>query len=302
MPYYKDDFKNWADNQATKSETLWSYNCKDCLVTYEIAKKQQLELKQDDLDSYFYGYKQPLFRVLFDMQTKGVKRDEAARQKHHDSILAKAEVEQQEINKIAGRELNVNSSKQMCQYLYTDLGLPVQYKKREKEGRAIQTPTSDEKALLKLFVRSQRPILKKIIELRGLLKSLSTYIDVDLRADGMIRTSYGVAETGRLTSSIPAWNDGMQVQNVPEELRDIFIPSSPELEITKADLSQAELRIVTYLADCKSFKEKFINHEDVMIMVASWITQRPESDFNKKSPERYTAKRTVHGLNYTMGP
>jgi DNA polymerase-1 len=68
----------------------------------------------------------------------------------------------------------------------------------------------------------------------------------------------------------------------------------------KVDLSQAEARVVAYLAEEERLIELFEKGGDVHTKNASWIFNKSMEEVTKDERER--AKRGVHALNYGMGP
>lgn len=88
--------------------------------------------------------------------------------------------------------INVRSTKALGEFLYRNLGLPVQSKRGKQ--------TTDETAINKLFLKTGHPFLKIILKLREVENNLSKYGEMKVDEDGMVRTTYSFAETGRLRS------------------------------------------------------------------------------------------------------
>jgi DNA polymerase-1 len=204
-------------------------------------------------------------------------------------------VKQKQLEDAVGYELNVNSPKQMKAFLYDDLKLPPVISR--KTGKI----TTDEAALNKLSKAYPNPIFDSVIHIRGQRKLLSTYLEASTDPDGRFRCRYILfgTETGRLASKL-SWTDtGGNLQNVPKGIaREIFIPDEGKMFMS-ADLSQAELRVVAYLADERQFIKVFESGGDVHRMVASYMFDKPEDKITHK--ERELGKRIVHASNYSMG-
>jgi len=136
-PYYKDERKVWKD--ATITEQLWSYNAKDAAVTLEVALRLEEELDQARQGDFFFGFVMQLLPVLLKMQMRGIRVDQRVREDIRRQLMeSKSQLEKELGN------LNVRSPKQMKQFLYEELKLPKQYKKKTKQI------TTDKEALLKL--------------------------------------------------------------------------------------------------------------------------------------------------------
>ena len=141
--------------------------------------------------------------------------------------------------------------------------------------------------------------LKQVIELRGNLKLLSTYYEAPISSDGRIRCGYKIhgTITGRL-SSAKYWDDtGTNLQNIPPEARKCFLPDEGHVFI-EADLSQAEARVVAYLAEDETLIRLFTEGGDIHKKVASLMFRKLVEDVTKA--ERKNAKKCVHALNYDM--
>jgi DNA polymerase-1 len=285
QPYYKDTIKT----------DIYHYNCLDSMVTYECAMKIEQELKDFGVHELYHKHTHPILEPLLEMQVRGhridVKKKVLAAESTREDITAK----QKQLEEAVGYELNVNSPKQMKAFLYDDLKLPPVISR--KTGKI----TADEAALNKLGRAYPNPIFDLIVHVRGQRKLLSTYLEATTDPDGRFRCRYILfgTETGRLSSKL-SWTDtGGNLQNVPKGIaREIFIPDEGKMFMS-ADLSQAELRVVAYLADERQFIKVFEAGRDVHKMVASYMFDKPEDKITHE--ERELGKRIVHASNYGMG-
>lgn len=116
---------------------------------------------------------------------------------------------------------------------------------------------------------------------------------------------------------------GPQLQNIPNKLRDNFIPDSPDHEFTSADLKQAEAMVVAWDAQDEFLIAAFESGRDVhriraCMVFRGWnsIELPPDDLVNSiqrvcpKCPpeegdcphsERYLTKRFGHAFSYKMG-
>ena len=122
-PYYKDERKVWKDTSIT--EQLWSYNCKDAAVTVEVASKLEEELKSLKMEEFFFGYVMKLLPVLLKLQLRGMRVDLMKR----GGIKEDLQKREKELESLI--PVNVRSPKQMKEFLYGELGMPVQYDKKK---------------------------------------------------------------------------------------------------------------------------------------------------------------------------
>ena len=140
-------------------------------------------------------------------------------------------------------------------------------------------------------------ILDKILHLRHIDTLLSNFIDIDIGSDSRVYTSYSFVETGRLASAEDELGRGSHLQNIPSQVRRMYIADEGKL-LVEADKKQGEAMIVAWLADETRMKEVFKSGGDVHKRNASYIFNKPESAIT--SEERYLAKRMVHATNYGM--
>ncbi len=237
----------------------------------------------------------PLIPVLFGMERRGILLNKKTFSDMSDAMAETLDAIAQELYSIAGREFNINSTKQLAVILFEDLHLPTEGIKRTKSG--YSTASSE---LQKL---SEYPVAKKIEEYRELFKLKSTYLDaLPLLTDkeSRLHTTYSqtVAATGRLSSLDP------NLQNIPirgkwgEVVRSAF-EASPGYVLVGADYSQMELRIMTHLSGDKALAEAFRKGEDVHQTTASVVFKvEPEA---VTSDMRRKAKVFNFGLMYGMG-
>jgi len=158
-PYYK-----WM-----AGADLSTYNCLDAAVTYEVALRLKEELKEFNLEDFFYGYTLPLFHMIFRMEHQGLLVDLNKLAVMREKFQKKLEEDEKKFFELSGWQGNVGSYPQVAKLLYEKMGLPTQY---TKEGKV----TTDEKALMKLWKKYRKPELRSIIDIRGAKKMLSTYI------------------------------------------------------------------------------------------------------------------------------
>lgn len=293
-PYYKDQLHT-DDDQA-----YFHYNGTDAVITMEIATKIMAQLHKEKLWDFYVTYVHSLWEPLMEMQIKGVKFDYLKRNSVKKRVQEEVAVLQHRLDAAVGHPLNTNSPKQMKAWLYEELNLKVKTKKRKATGET--TIAADEEAIEDLYKESGLESLRLVLKIRERQKILGTYLDVTLDNDKRIRCSYLITgtETGRLASRQTARGTGTNLQNVPPGVvRTLFIPDHGKVFVN-ADLSQAEARVVAYLANEQRLIRVFDEGGDIHRKNAANIFGKPESDVTDN--ERQLAKRVVHASNYGMGP
>jgi len=296
-PYYKDD-----GGQGKTPEQEWIYNCKDCCATYECALGIRKDMEEFGTLAFYEEHSNKLIRPLGIMQRKGMLIDTKQRDKLDAELTNTWETLQVRLDKAVGHALNPNSPKQVKEFLYEDLGLKPIYKWGKKNGRKAKVVSTDEEAIEELQKRTNNPVLQLILEVRGVRKLLSTYVRAPLESNNRICCSYKIAgtDTGRLSSSKSIYDRGTNLQNIPREpsIRSMFIPDAG-FKVVNADLSQAEARVVAYLAGEERMQRLFEEGGDIHSKNASNIFGVTPK--NVKKEQRQIAKALVHGANYGIG-
>ena len=270
------------------------YACEAADVTLKLKNILQQELKKEGIEELFYNIEMPLVPVLAYMERNGARIDTASL-KETSTLFAKrlAEIEGQ-IYSLAGESFNIASPKQVGEILFGKLKI-VDKPKKTKTGQYV----TSEDVLAQL--QNRHPIVKNILQYRGLKKLLSTYVDalpelVNPRT-GKIHTSYNqtVTATGRLSSSNP------NLQNIPirdedgKEVRKAFVPDKGCLFLS-ADYSQIELRIMAHLSGDKNMIEDFRSGYDIHAATAAKVYKKPIEEVTKD--ERRKAKVANFGIIY----
>ncbi len=252
------------------------------------------KMKEDGSYDLYSKIELPLSTVLAEMEVKGVLVDCDFLESFGVRLDAETEDLKNEIYRLAGKEFNINSTKQLGAVLFDDLLLPA--KKKTKTGYSTDNDVLE--ALI-----DYHPIIELIISYRKLTKLKSTYVDGLLKAvdkDGRIHTVFTqtVTQTGRISSIEP------NLQNIPvrtalgREMRKAFKAEDGKCLID-ADYSQIELRLMAHISGDKVLKESFITGEDVHARTASEIFGLPKELITDDMRRR--AKAINFGIMYGIG-
>lgn len=297
IPYYKEDGKVWKEGpNGPNLMQYYQYNARDICATAEIAQIQETELVERNLMSVFQRQ-----MMVFDPLRKATHKGFAVNHEtlwrfmqEHEGEYLKA---QEDLNKLAGWEVNANSHIQVKKLLYEE---------RNLAGKRTVLST-DAPTILDLAARTGDRAPYLIIKVREHRKLLSTYYKTDiLSPDGRVRFGFNIAGTmgARLSSSAPLWGTGLNGQNIPGPARRMFIPDSG-YTLLEFDQSQAEAVIVAYLANDPVHIDCFRHNKDVHRVTACLLTGMPTEQWAaipKSEPIRDLAKTCNHALNYNMGP
>jgi DNA polymerase-1 len=235
----------------------------------------------------------PLVRVLARMEHTGVGVDVAELTALRDRFNGEVVRLRDQIYADAGHEFNVNSTLQMRQVLFDELGLSPT--KKTKTGYS-----TDASSLEKLV--GQHPIIEHLLSYREVEKLRSTYGDgllSEVAPDGRIHATFNqtVARTGRLSSDAPNLHNIPVRSEMGREIRKAFVPAGG-YELLVADYNQIELRCIAHLAEDPGLVASFASGRDIHTETASRIFSVEPGDVTIDM--RSKAKMVSYGLAYGM--
>jgi DNA polymerase-1 len=276
-------------------ESIASWACENADYSLRLGTTLSEKLDSHSLGRLYRELELPLAQQLSEMELNGILIDEqvlGALGSQCDSEINRLE---QEAQRVAGREFNPNSPRQLETLLFDELGLkPL---KRTKTSRS-----TDAETLESLSDKHELP--RVILELRQLSKLKGTYIDAlpalkDPKT-GRVHSSWeqAVAATGRLSSTDP------NLQNIPirtelgRKIRAAFV-AAPGHQLVSADYSQIELRVLAHLSQDELLCDSFRTGQDVHLRTAIEIFEVKAEDVTREMRTR--AKAVNFGVIYGQG-
>lgn len=203
-----------------------------------------------------------LFRMVDEMNTKGIKIDEARLDAHIREARERVSAAQKKwFDTLKAQDLeSVDFTKQtqLIDLFFTKLGLPIL--KTTPKG----APAMDKKVLDVLGELNPLPkIYKEIKSAQRVLKMLTNIKEASM--DGRIYPQLHIdgAASGRFTC------DGVNIQQFPESIRDIVVADSGNL--VYIDYSQIEYRVQATLANDTDAIEAFRQGKDAHTQLASLL-------------------------------
>lgn len=251
-------------------------------------------LKQNGQLKLLNDIELPMAAVLADMEWTGVRIDTAELNALSVSLTAQLRELEEKAYDLAGERFNIGSPMQVGEILFGKLKLNSRAK-RTKTGAFSTT----EEVLLKH--RDDHPLVNLILEIRGIRKLLTTYVDalpgMVNPATGKIHTTFNqtVTATGRISSANP------NLQNIPirtedgREVRRAFIADDGCL-LLSADYSQIELRLLADLSSDPQLTEAFNSGLDIHRATAAKIYHVPYDEVT--DAQRRKAKTANFGTVY----
>ena len=259
-----------------------------------VAPREHGALGQQGVEDLYRDVELPLVSVLARMEHVGIGVDRprlvaiAARLDGAVASLA------DELHRVAGRPVNLNSPTQLRQLLYEDRGLA--------PGKKTKTGYSTDAATLERLAPEWPEFIVPLLRYRELEKLRSTYgtgLLESIGSDGRIHATFNqmVARTGRLSSDAP------NLHNIPvrtEEgrtFREAFVPADG-CGFVVADYNQIELRCIAHLARDPGLIDAFTRGEDVHTATAARVFGVEPRLVTGEM--RSTAKMVSYGLAYGM--
>ena len=213
---YCDQYVYWKDDGRVRDEDYtdrqyWSYNCEDCLRTFEVLEAEQAGLKALKLVPQ-YELLMRLFPIVTKMMFRGIKIDLAKAREMREYVHRVRATEQAWLDEVLGFPLNVGSWPQMQALFYEDFDV------KRVLHRSTKKPTLDDDALEVIARREPLlvPLIRHIQNLRSLGTNEANFIRPALRDRDRYRTTLNPAgaETFRFTSSETAFGEGSNMQNL----------------------------------------------------------------------------------------
>ncbi len=264
---------------------------------YALRLEQRLgpRLSEEGLGKLFSEVEVPLAAVLAQMERQGVLVDTTVLATIGAACEAELSRLEKEAHRVAGREFNVHSPRQLETLLFDELGMkPL---KRTKTSRSTDAATLE-------ALSEQHELPRLVLEIRQIAKLKGTYVDalpalVD-PSTGRIHSSWEqtVAATGRLSSSDP------NLQNIPirtelgRKIRAAFV-APPGHRLVSADYSQIELRVLAHLSQDPVLLDAYRTGQDIHTRTAMEIFEVDEASVTRELRTR--AKAVNFGVIYGQG-
>src|SRR6187431_872810 len=232
--------------EATPVARAAAYAAEDADVILRLWQALKPRMAADKVVSVYETLERPMPQVLASMEERGISVDPGVLSLLSNEFGKKQVALEQEINKIAGTQVNPGSPKQLGDILFGQMGLPGGTKTKTGQW------STGARALEELAEQGHQ-LPQVILDWRQVSKLRSTYTDalptyVDPKTQ-RVHTSYSLAATttGRLSSSEP------NLQNIPirtedgRKIRRAFV-AAPGMKLVSADYSQIELRLLSEIA------------------------------------------------------
>ncbi|MEY4553900.1 MAG: hypothetical protein RL197_327 [Actinomycetota bacterium] len=270
---------------ATKT---WLSHLLDLALTPRVVATEQQRVMMD--------IELPSSAVLARMEHRGILVDKNRLVALANELAGKVEAVQKSAFEIIGKEINLNSPKQLQTVLFEDLGMT--------GTKSVKTGFStNAEALTTLFEQTSHPFLEKLLEHREYtkMKQMVEIIIGGIGEDGRVHTSYVQTgtSTGRLSSEKPNLQNIPIKSDVGKTIRDCFIVSDESETMLTADYSQIEMRIMAHLSGDAGLIDAFNKGEDLHRYVGARVfgVQPDEVTPSMRSKVKAMSYGLVYGLS-----
>lgn len=285
------------ERKKVRSESVGdraTLSCERAFVSYLLRHPLEVSMKEGAVFNLFRDVDSPFIPVLAGMEYTGVRIDIKELGVISRGLTARLGELERKTFELAGGPFNVSSPMQVGEVLFGKLAIDPKAKKTKKG-----TWSTTEEVLEKYA--SEHPIVGLILEIRGIRKLLTTYVDSLPKLinphTGKIHTTFNqiVTATGRISSTNP------NLQNIPirteegREIRKAIVPD-PGCLLLSADYSQIELRLMADLSGDKAMLEAFNSGADIHRATAAKIYGKSLEDVTDN--ERRNAKTANFGIIY----
>ncbi|MGL4402229.1 MAG: DNA polymerase I [Fusobacteriaceae bacterium] len=290
---YKEKFGKQEINTLSGDE-LGKYLGEFARALYLSHKKIENELKNMELTNSEQEIEIPLIEVLAGMEKAGIKIDPKYFKNYSAELNGRLETISEKLYAINnGERINLNSPKQLSQFLFLNLNLPI--------IKSTKTGPSTDVEVLEALSEKGYEVADLILNHRKLSKLLQTYSDpLPKLADRecRIHTTFnqiGTA-TGRLSSSNP------NLQNIPAKtdegmrIRRGFVAEKGK-KLLGIDYSQIELRVLAELSKDENLVKAYKENLDLHTLTGKKIFRLSEDEAVSRE-QRTVAKIVNFSLIY----
>lgn len=238
-------------------------------VTLRLHRFLKPRLLTERMVTPYETLERPLMPVLADVETDGIRVDRVKLEALSQEFAERQASLEQDIYRLAGREFNVGSPKQLGEVLFDELHLEGGHK-----GKSGAYATGAD--VLESLAAEGHELPATVLEWRQLDKLKRTYTDALVEQinprTGRVHTSFAMAaaSTGRLSSTNP------NLQNIPIRTEDgrkirLAFVAEPGRILLSLDYSQIELRLLAHVAGIDALKRAFHEGLDIHALTAAQI-------------------------------
>jgi DNA polymerase I len=279
-------------------QAILDFACQQADIALRLHLLLRPRLVQERLVTVYETIERPLVGPVAEMEYAGISVDrEELKRLSRDFAERIGQLELQ-IYKLAGREFNIGSPKQLGEVLFDEMSLGA-----GRKGKTGAYATGAD--VLEELAAQGHDLPARVLDWRQLSKLKSTYTDALVEEinprTGRVHTCFAlaVASTGRLSSNDP------NLQNIPirteegRKIRRAFVASKGH-KLLSVDYSQIELRLAADMAGIEPLRQAFAEGVDIHALTASQVFGVPVAGMDPMVRRR--AKAINFGIIYGISP
>jgi len=292
---------NKSSMKEVQFDILHKYNAIDVYFTYELWKRFKIMIKDEGLEDVYKKLLLNSVPLLVDSEYEGCgfdfERLNMLKKKYYKEIERTLnEIYSLDEVKEYGKPLDINSPKQVSDFLFDYLKIPVI--KITKSGN-----NSTDESVLEKLAQDGVVFAEKLLRYRHMSKIYNTYLKNfdEYVINGRIKTNYWLTGTvtGRLSSDKP------NAQNIPKgefsDVRTMFAPRKKGELILSCDYSQWEVRVLQMYANDEALGKVIREGLDMHKKYAMKIFNVDESHPKFKEYRQLTKGGFVFATMYGAG-
>lgn len=296
---FKDLTKEYKvkDLEGIPEEVVAEYNLSQIIGTWRLYREFEPRIRASEKLTRVLELEHQVLPILAQMEENGILIDAQRLAMLRERYVIEGDTYQEIVSTLThGGITNVNSPKQVSEYLFEVLQHPAIYRSK-KTG----APSTSERVLQKIAAGKKGELpeykwIRPLLHTRQTKKLIGTYCDgilerLDEQGRSHTSLSQTTADTGRLASKEP------NHQNIPKrrgpEIRRCFI--APEgCVLVAADMDQLELRLIAEESGEEKMQDAFYTGKDIHLQTALDIFGDPA--------KRFPAKVLNYTIVYLAGP
>jgi len=316
--YWKDEGKEDAKEDTNKTripksvsgmENYWRYNALDCHSTFGVWRFIMAHFNVPKLKWAMNNYSnefQQQFGPAFAMTMRGCNYNPKLLKSMANEMQTGSDKARKELQLAFGEDFNPNSPIQVKEIIYEVFKV----KPYKKKGQ-----TTDEKVLKMVY--AQNPMAAWFMDTLWACKkpanNISKYAsNINYKGRCAYKLGAGITDTGRYSSRGHDFWCGINIQNMPEDMRVMLEPDAGCI-LYDIDYAQSDSYFVAFDLQDKQFMENVLSDKDTHCLHTSFFFGRNYDEIalahknhepwtsHKLTGVRSISKKISHGANYLMG-
>jgi uracil-DNA glycosylase family 4 len=302
-PKYDDEIKRYVTAGkgygSIPRDILYRYNAFDCAATYELFELYTTLLDEEPGLRRLHDFLVRASNELMFVELNGIGIDleyNAELHRGYEKVLTTLETD---MATILGQDYNPRSPQQTVKAL-EGFGLRVPIKRNQAGGFSKTTDVEALTALRETVEGDSADFIDSLLAHRKNAKSDGTYVRGIRKRVYRGRVFPTFLLHGTTSGRLSCRNPNLQNITRGETLRKQFIPTRPDHVFVQADYKQAELRVLTWLAQEPYFRTLFEDPSRDIFNELTPILYGDVSGMDKaaKKELRMKVKGYVYGLGY----